>query len=39
MVAFRDEAPQHGVLGLVDHTHTAAQLLDDAVVGYGLADH
>jgi hypothetical protein len=28
------------VLGLVDNTHTsAAQFLDDAVVGDGLADH
>ena len=31
---------QAGVLGLVDDTHAAtAQLLDDAVVRDGLADH
>ena len=35
-----DEAPKLGVLSLVDHTHpAAAQLLDDAVVRDGLADH
>ena len=35
-----DEAVQPSVLGLVDDTHAAAaQLLDDAVVGDGLADH
>ena len=28
-----------GVLGLVHHAHAAAQLLDDAVVRDGLADH
>ena len=34
------KAVQPGVLGLVDHTHPAtAQLLDDAVVRDGLADH
>src|SRR5947209_427050 len=33
-----DEAAKLGVLGLVDHTHSAAtQLLDDAVVRNGLA--
>ena len=36
----RDEATERGVFGLVDHTHAAAaQLLDDAVVRDGLADH
>ena len=36
----RDEAVQARVLGLVDHAHAAAaQLLDDAVVRDGLADH
>ena len=31
---------KRGVLGLVDHAHTAAaQLLDDAVVRDGLANH
>ena len=35
-----DEAAEFGVLGLVDHTHpAAAELLDDAVVRDGLADH
>ena len=35
-----DKAVQGYVLGLVDHTHpAAAQLLDDAVVRDGLADH
>src|SRR6516162_6794790 len=35
-----DKAMQLHILGFVDHTHpTAAQLLDDAVVGNGLADH
>ncbi len=35
-----DKSAQPGVLGLVHHTHpTAAQLLDDAVVRDGLADH
>ena len=34
------EAAEFGVLGLVDHTHAApAELLDDAVVRNGLADH
>ena len=34
-----DKATKVGVLGFVDHTHpAAAQLLDDAVVGDGLAD-
>ena len=34
------EAAKLGVLGLVDDAHTAAaELLDDAVVGNGLADH
>src|SRR5437899_2929020 len=36
----RDKAMQAGVLRLVDHTHpAAAQLLDDAVMRDGLADH
>ena len=36
----RDKAAELGVLGLVNHTHAAAaELLDDAVVGDGLADH
>jgi len=36
----RDGSVQPGVLGLVDHTHPpAAELLDDPVVGDGLADH
>ena len=35
-----DEAAELSVLGLVDHTHpAAAELLDDAVVRNGLADH
>ena len=35
-----DKTMQPGVLGLVDHTHAAAaELLDDAVVRDGLADH
>jgi hypothetical protein len=35
-----DETTQLGVLGLVDHAHPAtAELLDDAVVRDGLADH
>src|ERR1700731_1812086 len=35
-----DEATKLGVLGLVNHPHPpAAQLLDDAVVRDGLADH
>ena len=35
-----DEAAEFGVLGLVDHTHAApAELLDDAVMRDGLADH
>ena len=35
-----DKATEFDVLGLVDHTHPAtAQLLDDAVVRDGLADH
>ena len=35
-----DEAMQLHVLGFVDHAHTAAaQLLNNAVVGDGLADH
>jgi hypothetical protein len=34
------KAVESCVLGLVNHTHpTAAQLLDDAVVRDGLADH
>ena len=34
-----NKAVQPGVLGLVDHTHTAAaEFLDDAVVRNGLAD-
>ncbi len=33
-------AAQAGVLSLVDHTHpTTAELLQDFVVGNGLADH
>src|SRR5437763_11693345 len=36
----RDKAAEFGILGLVDHTHAAAtQLLDDAVMRDGLADH
>ena len=35
----RDEAMEPGVLRFVDHAHAAAaELLDDAVVGEGLAD-
>ena len=35
-----DKAVETHVLGLVDHTHAAtAELLDDAVVRDGLADH
>ena len=35
-----DEAMEASVLGLVNHTHpAAAELLDDAVVRDGLADH
>ena len=35
-----DEAMEQSVLGLVDHTHpAAAELLDDAVVRDGLANH
>jgi hypothetical protein len=35
-----DEPVEPGVFGLVNHTHTAAaQLLDDAVMRDGLADH
>jgi len=35
-----DEAAEGDVFGFVDHTHSAtAQLLEDAVVRYGLADH
>jgi hypothetical protein len=34
------ESPKFGVLGLVHYTHpAAAQLLDDAVMRDGLADH
>jgi len=32
-------ATKGSVLGLVRHTHPAAQLLDDEVVRDGLADH
>src|ERR1700686_4448509 len=36
----RDMAVQIEVFGFVDHTHpAAAQLLDDAIVRDGLADH
>ena len=36
----RHEAAQRGILGLVDDTHApAAELLQDAVVRYGLAHH
>ena len=36
----RYEAPELNILGLEDHAHTAAtDLLDDAVVRDGLADH
>src|SRR5713101_744216 len=35
-----DETTEHRILGLVDDTHApAVQLLDDAVVRDGLADH
>ena len=35
-----DKATEFDVLSLVDHTHAAAaELLDDAVVRDGLADH
>ena len=35
-----DETPQLAVLGLIDHTHTsAAELLEYAVMGNGLANH
>jgi hypothetical protein len=35
-----DETMQSSILGLVHHTHPpTAQLLDDAVVRNGLADH
>ena len=35
----RDEATEPGVLRFVNHAHSAAaELLDDAVVGEGLAD-
>ena len=35
-----DKAMEPGVLGLVHHPHaTTAQLLDDAIVRDGLADH
>src|ERR1019366_4451672 len=35
-----DKATEFGVLGLIDHPHsTTAQLLHDAVVRDGLADH
>jgi len=35
-----DGALELGVLGLIDHTHApAAQLLQDAIVGYALANH
>lgn len=34
------EAATLGILGLVNHSHAAAsQLLDDPLVGDGLADH
>ena len=35
----RDEAVQPRILSLVDDAHTAAELLDDAIVGDRLADH
>ena len=35
-----DKSPKFEILGLVDHTHTAAaELLDDSVMGNRLADH
>ena len=35
-----DKSTQFDILGLIDDTHpTAAQLLDNSVVGDGLADH
>ncbi len=35
-----DEAPQARVFGLVDNAHAAAaELLDDAIMRNGLADH
>ena len=34
------KATELHILSFIDHTHTtAAHLLDDAIVGYGLADH
>ena len=36
----RDKTVQASIFGFVNHTHaTAAELLDDAVVRDGLADH
>jgi serine/threonine protein kinase len=35
----RNETTYPAVLGLVNHAHSAAELLDDAVVRNGLADH
>jgi len=36
----RDKTPKLDILSLIDHTHpSAAELLDDAVVRDGLADH
>ena len=36
----RNETPQAGVLGFVDHTHSpAAKLFDYSIMGYGFADH
>jgi hypothetical protein len=34
-----DETAEPNVLGFVDDAHSAAQFLDDAAVGDGLADH
>src|SRR5580704_633056 len=35
-----DKTTELHILSLIDHTHTAAaQLLDDAIVGYGLPNH
>ena len=35
-----DEAAEFGIFGFVDHTHpAAAELLNDAIVRDGLADH